>query len=119
MVRYHNNSRNQKIAEIVPDCGLINNPEDMLEIMVDAAYNGCNHIILHEMSLDPGFFDLKTGLAGGILQKLSNYRMKLSIVGNFTKYKSESLNAFISESNKKGDVCFVGSLSEAITRSDQ
>jgi hypothetical protein len=64
--------------------------------------------------LNPDFFDLKTGFAGEILQKFSTYGLKLAIIGNFQRYKSESLKAFIFESNRGGRVQFRNNLDEAI-----
>jgi len=62
------------------------------------------------------FFDLKTGLAGEILQKFSNYRVKLAIVGDFEEVKSKSLRDFIRESNRGRTVNFVNSVEEAVER---
>jgi len=37
-------------------------------------------LVLDENDLTPDFFDLKTGLAGQVLQKFVNYRTKLAII---------------------------------------
>ena len=37
-------------------------------------------LILDEKELSPDFFDLKTGLAGQVLQKFVNYRTKLAVI---------------------------------------
>jgi hypothetical protein len=37
-------------------------------------------LLLDEMQLGAGFFDLRTGLAGEVLQKFTNYRARLAIV---------------------------------------
>ncbi|HEY9562062.1 MAG TPA: DUF4180 domain-containing protein, partial [Anseongella sp.] len=70
---------------------------------------------LHENALSPAFFHLKNKLAGDILQKFSNYRMRLAIVGSFDKYPGQSLKDFIRESNQGRQVNFVGSLPEALS----
>jgi len=95
---------------------MINSPQDMLDIMADSGYGGCNNIIVHKQVLHKDFFDLKTGLAGEILQKFSNYRMKLAIVGDISHLKSKSLRDFIRESNSRGTICFVNTLDEALNR---
>jgi hypothetical protein len=82
--------------------------------MADAGYNGCKGIIIHEQTLSREFFDLKTKLAGEILQKFSNYRMKLAIVGDFSDVKSKSLRDFIRESNKLGIIRFVQDVDTAL-----
>lgn len=37
-------------------------------------------LILDEKSLGPAFFDLRTGFAGEVLQKFTNYRARLAIL---------------------------------------
>ena len=41
-----------------------------------------------------------------ILQKFSNYRMKLAIVGDFSGYRSKSLRDFIGECNRGSLIFF-------------
>lgn len=60
------------------------------------------------------FFDLKTGLAGEILQKVSNYRRRLVILGDFADLPSKSLRDFIHESNRTGQVVFAPDLDRAV-----
>jgi hypothetical protein len=116
MIRYHKTATSKVIAEILPGPDLINTPEDMLDIMAEAGYNNSTGIIIHNKSLNHGFFDLKSGLAGEILQKFSNYRMRLAIIGDFSGFKSRSLRDFIRESNDRGTICFVDSLDKALAR---
>jgi hypothetical protein len=87
--------------------------------MVRAGYSCCESLIIHERNLDPGFFDLKTGLVGEILQKFSNYRMRRPIVGSFGKYGSQSLKDFIVECNRGRTVFFVEDVAAAMTRLSQ
>jgi len=37
-------------------------------------------LVLDEKELSPDFFDLKTGLAGQVLQKFVNYRSRLAVI---------------------------------------
>jgi len=104
---------NVRIAEILSDELLVSTPQDGLDLLADVYYQDVERMILHEKNIAPAFFDLKTKLAGEILQKFSNYRMRLSIVGDFSKYPGSSLRDFIFESNKQGHVSFVSSLEEA------
>lgn len=89
-----------KTAEIISDSIVIGNLDDAIDLLGNCSYQGAFKIILHENQLASDFFDLKTKLAGDILQKFSNYRMKLAIIGDFSKYGSQSLRDFIYESNK-------------------
>lgn len=102
------------IAEVSSAEVIINNTQDALELLVNCKYNGADAIILRSDNINPEFFNLKTGLAGEILQKFSNYACKLGIVGNFVKYSSNSLVSFIIESNKNGQIVFVKDKSNAL-----
>lgn len=112
MLKYHICSDGNKAAEINIGNEIIQGPDEMLDFMAEASMNDAERIIIHIHNLDPGFFDLRTGLAGELLQKFSNYRMKLSIVGDLKGNKSRSLNDFIRESNRTGNITFVSSISE-------
>ena len=85
-----------KIAEIISHEIILRNVQDALDLMADADYQGARCIVVYEKNIDPSFFELKSGLAGDILQKYVNYRIKLAVVGSFEKYGSKSLSAFIS-----------------------
>ncbi|WP_028972632.1 DUF4180 domain-containing protein [Spirochaeta cellobiosiphila] len=73
-----------------------------------------NTIVLNDACFSPDFFDLKTKLAGEFLQKVSNYRKRLIILGDFAKYQSPSFNDFIYESNLGGNVIFTKDIAEGI-----
>ncbi len=89
--------------------------QDALDMMAECNYRGSNKIILNIKNIIPEFFDLKTGIAGEILQKFSNYGVYLAITGSFEKFTSKSLRSFILESNKQKQVVFVESVRDAIT----
>lgn len=103
-----------KIAEVISEANIINNTEDGLDLMGDLYYQGFDGIIIHEKNIIPDFFNLKSGIAGEILQKFSTYRVRLAIVGDFSKYTSRSFNDFILESNKGRHICFLSSTTGAI-----
>lgn len=104
------------VALIVGGMFIISKPQDVLDIFGDLMATDCERVIIHEHNLHPDFFDLKTRLAGEILQKFSNYRVKVAIVGDFTKYNSKSLQDFILESNKSNYVFFADNTESAIER---
>lgn len=103
-----------KIAEIVSEEVILNTVEDGLNILGDLYYGGFDKIIIYEKNISPEFFDLKTRIAGDILQKFTQYGMPLIIVGEFSKFNSKSLNDFIFESNRGRQVKFVGTREEAL-----
>jgi len=117
-IKYHKTLRGKIIAEILPGSDLITSPDDILDFMAEARLNDSGRMIIHDKSLHPNFFDLKTKVAGEILQKFSNYRMRLAIVGDFSGFKSKNLRDFIRESNRTGTINFVGTIDEALSKMD-
>ena len=104
------------VAELTDEKAVLSEVQEVLDLMGDCGFNGCNRIILKEENLNPDFFRLHTGLAGEILQKFSTYDFKLAIIGEFSKYRSKNLQDFIRESNKGRSIFFVSSLDDAFTR---
>jgi hypothetical protein len=76
----------------------------------------CYRMVVPQNAISEDFFQLSSGLAGEVLQKCVNYRMKLAIVGDFSRYHSKPLRDFIYESNQGSDVFFVATLEEALER---
>ncbi|MCX6254489.1 MAG: DUF4180 domain-containing protein [Bacteroidia bacterium] len=113
MLKFHK-IENIVIAELTDERFIISQTQDALDLIGDSGSNNCNRIIIRERNLHSDFFRLQTGLAGEILQKFSNYNIKLAIVGDFSKYKSKNLQDFIRESNKGNRIFFVDSLDDAL-----
>ncbi|MEJ5995726.1 DUF4180 domain-containing protein [Pedobacter sp. Du54] len=105
-----------RIAELTADHLLVTTAESGLQLLVDCYYQNFDGIILHEEHISDDFFDLKTGLAGEILQKFSNFRVRLVIVGSFDKYPGKSIRDFIIESNQGRLINFLSSITEAKER---
>ena len=88
--------------------------QDVLDAIADLCYQECDRFIFYKENFPEDFYDLRTGLAGDILQKMSTYYIKLAIVGDFSGYTSKSLKAFIYESNRGKQNFFVASEEEAM-----
>ncbi|MDO4770936.1 DUF4180 domain-containing protein, partial [Porphyromonas sp.] len=63
------NIGNTKAAEIIADKIILSSTEDGLDLLGNLYYQGFDKIIIHEKNIIPDFFDLKTKIAGDILQK--------------------------------------------------
>jgi len=107
---------NIKIAEVTSSEIIIKNTEDALDLLGNLYYQDFDKIIIYEKNINPDFFDLKNGMAGEILQKFSNYRIRLTIIGDFKNYNSNSLKDFIYESNNGNLVNFLSSVEEALVK---
>lgn len=108
--------KGKNIAVINSDEIIISETQEALDLMADAGWQGAVGMMLNAGNFTPAFFDLKTGIAGDILQKFSTYNMRLAIIGDFSAVKSRSLNDFIFESNKYGRISFVSSREEALKK---
>ena len=88
--------------------------QDALDLLANANYQGAQKIMIKKEHLHEDFFDLKTKLAGEIMQKVVNYYQYLAVVGDFSEYKSKSWLDFMYESNKRGQIIFVEDTQEAV-----
>lgn len=114
MVINTHHQKDRQVAEVVSQEMVIRSAEEALDLMGSLYYQGFDKIILYQENLSPDFFDLENGMAGEILQKFSNYRMQLSIVGDFSGYTRKSVRDFIYESNQGRQVNFVPTVAEAL-----
>ncbi len=71
-------------------------------------------IVLTKSNFPDAFFELKSGLAGEILQKVTNYRVRVIILGDFSAYTSRAFLDFMYECNKNGTVIFASDLEGGI-----
>lgn len=71
-------------------------------------------MLLRKEQITDDFFELKSGVAGEIAQKYTNYQMRVAIVGEFTSYNSKSLNDFIYECNQGDKMLFKSTEAEAL-----
>ena len=104
---------NLKIAEIISDTIILSSIEDGIDLIGNISYQGFDKMIIHERNISPDFFELKNKIAGEILQKFVQCQMPLTIVGEFSKFRSKSLSDFIYESNKGKQINFVNNIKEA------
>ena len=89
---------------------IIDSAQAVLQVVFDYE---TNKIIMHEHNIHADFFNLRTGLAGEIMQKFANYTVYAVIIGDFARYESKALRDFMYESNYGKKVMFVPSLDHA------
>jgi hypothetical protein len=69
-----------RFVEGPPDLPLMRSTEDAT-LLIEACFSHrVKAVLLHAPNLTEKFFDLSSGEAGAILQKLRNYRIRLAIV---------------------------------------
>ena len=96
---------------------LITDAQSALDFIMTVKYEArAECVAVDKNCVSDDFFILSTGLAGEILQKFINYRLKVAFFGDFTRYASKPLHDFIYESNNGRDVFFVATEAEALHR---
>jgi len=66
--------------EIISDDIVLSKTQDILDLIGEAYAYESKTFIIYEKNIAPQFFDLKTKIAGDILQKVSNYDYQLLII---------------------------------------
>lgn len=91
---------------------------DGSDLVGNAWYHQTELIAVPIARLAPAFFDLSTGIAGDILQKIVNYRLRIVIFGDVTTFTaaSDALDAFVWESNRGDHVWFLADEGELETK---
>jgi hypothetical protein len=109
--------KNVDIAVISSDELLLTDVQSSLDLMASVGYDtNCTRIVINKSAVCEDFFQLRTKLAGEILQKFVNYHVKLAIVGDFSQYESKALRDFIYESNKGKHIFFVSDEKQAVEK---
>lgn len=96
----------------------LTNAQDALEMIQEALGCSASLVVLPVERLDETFFHLRTGLAGEIVQKFANYRLRVAIVGDLSERaaKSSSLRDFLYEANRGNTIWFVSTIEEVEKR---
>lgn len=106
-----------EIAIVDSEEELITDVQSALDLMATVRYEAvCDRIVVDKTAVSEPFFDLKTRIAGEILQKFINYQAKIAIVGDFSEYSSKSLKDFIYECNHGKDIFFLPTQEQAIEK---
>jgi hypothetical protein len=106
-----------QVLVCAPDGPVVSTVQDGLDL-IGAAFAGATVVALPAARLDARFFTLSTGLAGEIMQKFVNYRIRLAVVGDIADHlaASSALRALVHESNRGRQIWFVADLAELDAR---
>ena len=106
-----------RLVIITSDEVIITNSQSALELVANMVYeHDCYGIAVNKAAVTEDFFVLSSGVAGEVVQKFVNYKMRFAIIGDFSGYTSKPLQDFIYESNKGKHLFFVADEDEAIAK---
>ena len=110
-----------RVLIVDPDGPAIATERDGTDLIGEAMGEGAAWVAIPVARLSDDFLKLSTGLAGAILQKAVNYRIKVAVVGDISAKMAASkpLNDFVGESNRGRHVWFVQDLAELRARLQQ
>ncbi len=103
-----------RVLECVPDGAKLQTYRDAVDLIGKTFENRATLIVIPIECLGDEFFQLRTRVAGELIQKFVQYRRRLAIVGDISGFlaASSALRAFVNEANRGKDVWFVASLDE-------
>ena len=99
------------VLVVEPEGGVIGGREAR-DLMAEALATDATMVAIPVARLEPAFFDLRSGVAGDILQVSAIYRIRLAIVGELPEpaASSDAFAALVRESNAGTQHWFVASL---------
>jgi len=78
----------------------IRTEDDSVEIVSLCGENNLSLLLIHEQALSEEFFSLKTGVAGTVLQKFINYKIKSCALISEEKLSKGKFREMVLESNR-------------------
>lgn len=94
---------------------IIENAQSAVDFIMTVKYQtNCSKIAINKEALSESFFILSTGIAGEVLQKFINYKVKFAVFGDYSNYTSKPLKDFIYESNNGRHIFFAADENEAV-----
>jgi hypothetical protein len=107
-----------QVLVCAPDGEKLKSEREALDLIGEAMQLGAAMVIVPVERLEDDFFQLKTRLAGQIIQKFVTYRRHLVILGDISRYvaQSSALKDFVYEANLGTQVWFLTDLQELTER---
>jgi PadR family transcriptional regulator, regulatory protein AphA len=87
-------------VECQPESGVITSEADALELVSACGEYMCHRLLIHASNLSPDFYNLRTGLAGAVLLKFSNYHIQAAAVIPTETASQGRFGEFVLETNR-------------------
>jgi hypothetical protein len=103
-----------RVLEYPTQGPILSNDRAIMDLIADGRSNCADMVVVPTTRFSPEFFQLRTRLAGDLLQKFVNYQLRLTILGDLSKEASESqsLQSFLHESNRGAHLWFLNTIEE-------
>jgi hypothetical protein len=75
-------------------------PRDAASLVRRCVESGAGAVLFDQAALPPDFFDLRSGLAGELIQKLTQYEIRMAAVVPDPSRCSASFQDFVREANR-------------------
>jgi len=107
-----------RILACSADGAKIDNERAALDLIGEALHQRAGVVLIPAKCLPEAFFELKTRLAGEMIQKFVNYQRRLVILGDISRHieQSTSLHDFVYEANRGRHVWFLQNVEELSRR---
>jgi hypothetical protein len=103
-----------RVFELAPGEARLRTYAEAVDIVGQSFEDRATVIVIPVECLDDEFFQLRTRIAGELLQKFVQYQRRVAIVGDISRHLAESsaLRAFVKESNRGKDIWFLATRAE-------
>ncbi|MFC0597909.1 DUF4180 domain-containing protein [Streptomyces palmae] len=91
---------------------------EILDLIGNASYQGAQWAVIPVERFEEDFFQLRTRVAGEIIQKFAQYRMGLVVLGDISRHTeaSSALRDFVRECNRGRQTWFLADMAESRER---
>lgn len=93
-------NENGRYLDCTPFTGVLSSEQDAIELVSACFSNDIDSLLLHERSVSPDFFNLRTGLAGAVLNKFQTYNIKTALIIQDMGLLEGRFKELVIESNK-------------------
>ena len=102
----------RRLLMVAGDGPVLRTAQDVLDLIGESIAQDARMIVVPVDALDHSFFQLRSGFAGEVLQKLANYHRQLAVLGDISVHTQEStaFRDFVRESNHGSAVFFLADL---------
>jgi hypothetical protein len=103
---------NLQVLVCTPEGPKLDSETAAVDLIAEALSEGASMVLVPVERFDPAFFQLRSGLAGLIIQKFVNYKRQLVVLGDVSQYVADSkaFHDFVYETNRGTQVWFLPDL---------